>query len=328
MTTVSTDHLTGLIAAPHTPFDAQGAVRFDVIEAQADWLESQGVSGVFVCGTTGEGASLTNEERKQVAHRWIKAAGRRLHVIVHVGHASLAEACDLAQHAAALQPFAISAVPPSFFKPASIDSLVETCRHIAAAAGNVPFYYYHIPSMTGVDLSMTAFLLSAAERIPTLRGIKYTHGDLLEYRQCLTLMDGRFDVPFGRDEMLLCGLALGARSAVGSTYNYAAPHYLNLIKAFEAGEWSTARGAMDAVGPLISLLRECGEIASAKAIMSLLGIPCGNPRLPLRPLSASQVRRVEQFVETWSGFKRRDHSSMTSSAHSTSTILTASAGKH
>jgi N-acetylneuraminate lyase len=239
---------------------------------------------------------LTFDERMKLAERWVRVARGRLKVIVHVGHNSVADAVALAEHARSLKPFAVAAMPPTFFRPGSIDALVATCAEIASAAGSLPFYYYHIPSMTGVDLSMVRFLEAAGSAIPTLRGIKYTHNDLLEYRQCLALQDGRFDVPFGRDEMLLAALAYGATGAVGSTYNYAAPAYLKLMRAFAAGDLATCRAVADGVIKLVGVLRSLGEIPAGKAIMTTVGVELGPPRLPLRPLTAAQRAVLDGFL--------------------------------
>lgn len=292
------ERLLGLTAAPHTPFLDDGSLNLDAIGQQAEWLAAQGVSGVFVCGTTGEGTSLTLPERMAVAERWVAEAAGRLKVVVHVGHNSVADACALAAHARGLNPFAVGAMPPSFFKPPTVEALVETCVPIAAAAAPLPFYYYHIPSMTGVSLSMVRFLDLAGARIPTFRGIKYTHNDLMEYRQCLVLQEGRFDIPFGRDEILLSALVVGAQGAVGSTYNYAAPIYLDMMRAFKSGDLRAAQRRTDQVARLVEVLRELGEIAAAKAIMTALGIECGPPRPPLRPLTAAQRQRLGQFLAT------------------------------
>ena len=93
--------------------------------------------------------------------------------------------------------------------------LVECCAEIAAAAPRLPFYYYHIPIMTGVAVPMTTFLTEAARRIPNLAGLKYTANTLHEYQECVALDGGRFDVLFGFDELLLPSLAVGAAGAVG-----------------------------------------------------------------------------------------------------------------
>ena len=102
---------------------------------------------------------------------------------------------------------------------------------VASAASKLPFYYYHIPTMTGVNVSMHDFLQVAPERIDNLRGIKFTHGDLMDYQRCKKFADGQYDVAWGVDEMLLGALAIGAAAAVGSTYNYAAPLYHRMISS-------------------------------------------------------------------------------------------------
>ncbi len=89
----------GLIAAPFTPLRANGAVNLDAVAPYARWLHRHGVVGAFICGTTGEGMSLTMDERRQVAERWVATAPAGLRVIVHVGHNALADCQALAAHA-------------------------------------------------------------------------------------------------------------------------------------------------------------------------------------------------------------------------------------
>src|SRR5690242_19477076 len=110
--------LHGLVAAPHTPMTAAGEVNLRDIEQQAQLLVEGGVIAAFVCGTTGEGLSLTSEERKAVAERWVKVAPASLPLIVHVGHTSAGEARALAAHAQKIGARAVSALAPFFFKPA------------------------------------------------------------------------------------------------------------------------------------------------------------------------------------------------------------------
>ena len=176
--------LSGLVAAPFTPFDAEGSLYLDVVEDQAALLAESGVTGAFVCGTTGEGLSMTSDERKEVARQWVGVAGGRLKVIVHVGHTSQRDAMALARHAGQIGAAAMAALPPFFFKPQTAAEVVEFCRPIAAAAPELPFYYYNMPSMTGVHVSMVELLGIAQDRIPNFRGIKFTHGDLMEFQRC------------------------------------------------------------------------------------------------------------------------------------------------
>jgi N-acetylneuraminate lyase len=277
--------LTGLIAAPHTPFHPDGTVATEVIPQQARLLARNGVTGAFVCGTTGEGSSLTSAERRQVVEAWVAAKPAALALIVHVGHLSLGDACELARHAQECGADAIAALAPSFFKPASATELVAWCAQLAAAAPRLPFYYYHIPAMTGVTIPVADFLNSVNGQIPTLAGIKFTHENLMDFGQSVAIEGGRYDMLFGRDEILLSGIALGARGAVGSTYNYAAPLYLRIFEAFARGDLAAARCEQSRAMEMIAVLNRHGGMAAGKAAMKLIGIDCGPLRLPIRSLT-------------------------------------------
>lgn len=278
-------HLTGLIAAPHTPLRPDGSVALDVILPQARLLAHNGVSGAFICGTTGEGASLTSEERRHVAEAWLAARPAALSVIVHVGHLSLGEACAFARHAQDIGADAIATIAPSFFKPATMVELVAWCAQVAAAAPQLPFYYYHMPGMTGVALPAADFLSVASTQIPNLAGVKFTHENLMDFGRSTGHSGGKYNVLFGRDEILLPGLSLGARGAVGSTYNFAAPLYLRIIEAFDRGDLATARGDQARAMEFIGVLDRHGGLAAGKCVMKLIGLDCGPVRLPLRALT-------------------------------------------
>lgn len=281
--------------AAHTPFLSDGSLRLGVIEQQAAHFAQTGVQAVFVCGTTGESASLTVEERKTIAKTWFGVTrGTGLRIVVHVGSNSVTEAALLAAHAESCGAAAIAALSPSYFKPRSLEALIECCAQIAGAAPRTPFYFYDIPALTGVQFSMPEFLSRGAERIPNLAGLKFTNPDLKTYLQCLQLNGGRWDVPFGVDEHLLGALAMGARGAVGSGFNFAAPIYQRLLRAFERGDLTQARREQAHGGQLVDLLAGFGYLPAARAVMGMLGIPVGAPRLPHLPLTeeAEQLLRA------------------------------------
>jgi N-acetylneuraminate lyase len=293
-----TFRLTGLVAATHTPFDDDRELNLSVVEKQAEHLLRNGVGTAFVGGSTGESHSLTVAERRALAERWAAVAkGSPLKVVVHVGSNCLADAKALAAQAEALGAVAISALAPSYFKPKDVGALVACCAAITRAAPGTPFYFYDIPSLTGVHLSMPDFLDAAGGRIPTLAGIKFTNPDLMAYQRCLRAQGGRFDVPWGVDEYLLAALALGATGAVGSSYNFAAPIYQRVIAAVAAGDLAAAREQQFRSVELIALLAGFGYVAAAKAVMGLLGVPVGPPRLPHVRLSPSQAADLARAVE-------------------------------
>lgn len=292
-----TYRLSGIVAAPFTPFGADGELRLEMIPRQAALLAHNRVRGAFICGTTGEGASLTTAERKQVAAAWLGCRREGLAVIVHVGHNSLGESIDLTRHAAESGADAIATIAPGFFKPADAAALADWCGRIAAAAPKLPFYYYHMPSMTGCTASVVEFLKLAGPRIPNLAGVKFTHENLVEYTQAVGFDGGRYDLLFGRDELLLAGLALGAQGAVGSTYNYLAPLYHAIIAEFAAGNLVAARAHQLRAMRLIDCLLRYGVMAAGKAAMKFCGLDCGTVRAPLSSLSAAQEASLRRDLE-------------------------------
>jgi len=288
----------GLIAAPLTPMRADGDVDVGRIEAQAEFLARNGVVGAFACGTTGEGPSLTVPERMDVVRRWTEVAPDGFRVIVNVGHISLRDCRAMASHAAEVGAWGIGSTPSLFYRPTSLDALVDFAARIAAAAGSLPFYYYHVPSMTGVNFPMVEFLRAAAPKIPNLAGVKYTYEDLMDYSLCRRLDGGRFDCLFGRDEILLAGLSLGAEGAIGSTYNLAAPLYHGIMEACRAGDLDSAGDLQGrSMAMVCAVRRHGGEIPCFKHMMKMIGLDVGPPRPPLRPLTADQERALEAELE-------------------------------
>jgi N-acetylneuraminate lyase len=281
--------LTGLIPACHTPFQRDGRLDLPVVERQAALVRESGLRAVFVAGTTGEFSSLTVDERKALCERWVDAAGDVLRVAVHVGHDAQAEAIALAAHARQAGAAAIAATAPSFFKPATIHDLIEFCLPIAAEAEPLPFYYYHIPSLTGVHLPMAEFLHEARFRMPNLQGLKFSHDDLVDLQACVAADHGAFEILFGFDETLLAAVCLGVRGAVGCTYNFAAGHYQRMIRAFDAGDIAAARAAQRESAEMVKVLQAFGFMAAAKSVMRLIGVDCGPVRPPLANLTPSQL---------------------------------------
>ncbi len=290
--------LHGLVAATHTPFLSDGGLNLAAVEAQARHMLRNGIKNVFVGGSTGESHSLAVDERLALVQRWSEVVrGTDLRLVVHVGSNCLADARTLATHAQVAGAVAISALAPCYFKPKSLDVLIACCADIAAAAPDLPFYFYDIPVLTGVHFSMPEFLAVAPGRIPTLAGVKFTNPDLMAYQRCLQAGEGRFDIPWGVDEYLLAALALGAAGGIGSSYNFAAPIYLRMMAAFSRGDLATARAEQYRSVQLIELLASFGYMAAAKATMGFLGVDIGPARLPHANLTMEQGSRLRTSLE-------------------------------
>jgi len=290
--------ITGLIAATFAAYQEDGSINLNIIPSIVEKMITDGVSGVFICGTNGEGPNLTIEERMAIADAYVKAAAKRILVLVHVGHSSIAECRKLAAHAEQIGADAISSVAAFYFKPGSVANLVNSMAEIASAAPNTPFYYYNIPTLTGVGMDMIAFLEMAEEKIPNLAGIKYTASTLHEYQACLNYKDGKFDILFGFDEMLLPALAVGAKGAIGSTYTFAAPLYLQVIRLFEKGKLAEAAAIQLHAVNMVRCLVKFPPIPAQRAIMKMEGFELGNCRLPLEPLTIQDAEKFRADLDS------------------------------
>lgn len=285
----------GLIAAGFTPMRADGEVALEKVTELVDFAVNRKISALFINGTTGEFSSLSLEERLQLAEAYLKAAAGRLPIIVHVGSASVRESAILARHAKDQGAAAVGALAPFYFRPGDLNALVKTLKTIADACAPLPFYYYHIPVLTGVNFRMRDLLPLVEETIPNFAGIKFTHEDLMDYQRCVDYNPERFQIMFGRDEALLAGLALGAEAAVGSTYNFMPKIYHEVIAAFNKGDLPKARRWQGMSQAAISLLPRYG-FAAQKFMMKLAGVDVGPARQPVTALSPAQETEIREAL--------------------------------
>lgn len=295
------EKIEGLIAATYTPFDQKGELNTTLIPAYADYLKRSGVKGVFVNGTTGEGPSLTTKERMQSTEAWVTHKDQQFKVIIHVGHNSLQTSRHFAKHAQEIGADGIGAMAPNFFKPTDIASLISFNASIAEAASEIGYYYYHIPSMTGVNFPMIDFIKGAELQIPNLAGVKFTQENFMDLKLCLEYADRKYSILPGRDEVLLCGLALGVKAAIGSTYNYMAPLYLRMMEAFDRADLKLANELqLKAIKIVQVLIKYGGGIKAGKSFMRLVGLDCGNARLPVQSLTSSEEKLLQEELDALS----------------------------
>lgn len=290
--------LCGLIAATCVPLNADGELNLEIVPGLVDHLIGQGVTGLYANGSTGEGVSLLTDERRSVAEAYVQAADGRIPVAIQVGHNSLAEARRLAQHASQIGADLLSATCPSYFKVSDVATLVDCMAEVADGAPQLPFYYYHIPALTGSSLDILEFLKLGSERIPNLVGLKYTDTKLFEFQQCCELNQRGFDVVWGCDEMLLGALATGAQAGIGSTYNIAAPLYHRIIDAFDNGQLEEARRLQALSIQMIGVLNRFPFHAAVKAVLGMQGFDVGGCRLPLSSLSRTDAESLRRDLDT------------------------------
>ena len=300
------DKITGLIDAPFTPFYENGEVNLEPIEQYAKMLAKNGLKGVFINGSSGEGYMLTEDERMRLAERWVEVAPKGFKVIVHVGSTCVKSSERLAAHAQKIGAFGIGAMATPFPKIGRIEELVKYCEEIAAAAPELPFYYYHIPAFNGAFLSMLDFLKAVDGRIPNFAGIKYTYESLYEYNQCRLYANGKFDMLHGQDETILPCLAMGgAQGGIGGTTNYNGRCLVGILDAWKSGDLEKARELQNYAQEVINVICHFrGNIVGGKRIMKLIGLDLGKNRTPFNNMTDEEEARMKQELEAIDFFNR------------------------
>ena len=300
------DKITGLIDAPFTPFYENGEVNYEPIGKYASMLKKNGLKGVFINGSSGEGYMLTEDERMKLAEAWMAVAPEGFKVIVHVGSCCVKSSKMLAEHAEKIGAWGIGAMAPPFPKIGRIEELVKYIEEIAVGAPRLPFYYYHIPAFNGAYLPMVELLEAVDGRVPNFAGIKYTYESIYEYNQCRLYKNGKYDMLHGQDETILPSLAMGgARGGIGGTTNYNGRELVGIIEAWQAGDIETAREKQNFAQDVINVICHYrGNIVAGKRIMKLIGLDLGKNRTPFRNMTQDEEDAMKRELEAIHFFER------------------------
>ncbi len=278
----------GVMSAFITPFREDGFIKENAVGELVDFQVERGLDGIYVCGSTGEGMVMNEEERMQVAELVVKAVRGRVQVIVHVGTPDTKTAVRLAEHAKHIGAQGISAVPPYYYKHHK--NFVKGYYKDLAQATDLPLLVYHVPSQT---VGLTYETLTELMELPHVAGMKYTEDNLeimCRFKEqmgedCLTFM--------GHDAMLLSGLVLGANGGIGAFYNVMPRGFANVYKAFLQGDLTEAVKEQRQINRFITMMKQymlSANQAPIKAVLRAYGVDCGVPRRPALSLEEDREK--------------------------------------
>ncbi len=271
-----------------TPYTPDDQINFTVLRELVDYHLAKDVTGFYICGSTGEGAFQSTDERIKIAETVMERVNGRKPVIIHVGAAAINEATRLAQHAASLGAAGISSiVPPVVYNPAGIAPFLEK---VAAAAPNLPFY----PYLFGGSINSLALLKDLAH-IPNFYGTKYFGANMYEMGQIAAFRAENWTVFSGMDEQAALGLMYGAHGVIGSTLNFMPGVYRKIVEHLKSGEAEKALEYQQRGNRVTQVMLGMGFVGCMRAAMSKLGFEVGEPRLPNLPLPAA--KRAELFTQ-------------------------------
>jgi N-acetylneuraminate lyase len=284
-----------------TPTSPDGKPSFRACEQLVDLFASQGLGGIYLVGSTGQWPLFSIDERRQIAECVVRAARRRLPVMVHVGAVATADAVALARHAAEIGADAVSAVGPIYYQY-SADAVFEYYRWIGGAT-DLPLFAYHLSGVSKMALGPREFAARLLE-IPNITGMKITDHDLYPFGLIHALAGDRLQLFSGADEVMCHAVLSGAVGAIGSFYNLWGSACARARQATAAGDIATGRAFMLRLQTAIAdVLGSGGMWSFLRTAMRLkYGIEVGMPRPPLGAADAAwteaDARRIIERVDS------------------------------
>jgi 4-hydroxy-tetrahydrodipicolinate synthase len=287
--------LHGLMSAMTTPMTDDGsAVDESILRELTERTIAGGVHGLVPCGSTGEFAALTGDERRGVVEVVLDQAAGRVPVVPHVGAMSTVEAISHAKHAEAAGAAGLMVVAP-YYEPLDLEETKKYFLDIAAAV-SVPIMVYNLPVATGVNLE-PAEVASLARSAENISYVKDTSGD---FSQAARLIHDHGDVLrtfVGWDTLYLAALVEGGAGSVNGAANFITPQLVDVYEKVKAGQLIEAKSTWDEIFPLMQFLVSGGYVSAVKAALRILGYPAGSTRAPIGDLPADRKTELEQILK-------------------------------
>ena len=280
-------NLGGIIVPLVTPFDEQGELVSEMAVPLITHLQTVGVNGFYVGGSTGEGLLQSIDERRQYLRFVAETTNADVALIAQVGALSFRDAVTLANSARDYGYDAISSTPPFYFRYSEAE-IVSYYRELAAQSA-LPVLLYNVPGTTGRNISLDVQLEML--RLPNVIGSKHTDTDLYVAERLLQSNPDAL-IFHGADEMLTAGLAMGASGGIGSTFNLMPRQYLDIYRQVEAGDLAKAQATQRVVNDVIRELQRISPsvVPGIKLGLKMLGYDVGRARRPFQKVDVESGR--------------------------------------
>lgn len=270
----------GCATAIATPFTESG-VNFEEFGKLIDFQISEQIDALVVCGTTGESATMTDQERKDTFSYAIKKIAGRVPVIIGTGSNNTSSAIELTKYAESIGADGCLIVTPYYNKTTQV-GLVKHYQAIASQT-SLPIIVYSVPSRTGVNITpQTCLELS---KIPNIVAIKEASGDLSQIAQIASLCGDDLTIYSGNDDQVLPILSLGGKGVISVVSNIAPKRFSRMVHDYLNGNINDARATqLESISLINALFCEVNP-TPVKYALNLLGYDFGVPRLPLVEIS-------------------------------------------
>lgn len=278
----------GCATALVTPFTDDGNINFEELRKLIEFQIFEGVDSLVICGTTGESATMSTEEKKEVIKFAVQIARKRIPIIAGTGGNNTKNVIELSKYAESVGVSALLLVSP-YYNKTTQEGLITHYMEVAQNT-NLPIILYNVPSRTGINIDpSTCFELS---KIDNIVAIKEASGNISQAAKIASLCKDKLAIYSGNDDSIIPILSLGGLGCISVLSNLYPKFVHNMVNEYLNGNTRRALDmqlhSIDLIG---SLFCEVNPIP-IKYAMNYIGFKCGNPRLPLIELSDSGKQKV------------------------------------
>ena len=282
---------TGAATALITPLTADG-VDYEALGRLIDWQIDSGIDALVICGTTGEGSTLTDEEHRQVLRYSLERAAGRVPMIAGTGSNDTAYAIELTKYACQIGYDAMLVVTP-YYNKATQKGLIATFTAIADASTK-PLILYNVPSRTGVSIEPATYAALADH--PNIQAIKEANGNISKIVETVALVGNKLDIYSGNDDQIVPVLACGGKGVISVLSNLLPSQTSLLCRRFLSGDVAGAMAMQTKYLSLINALFCEVNPIPVKAAMAAMGYCENYLRLPLTPMEEDNRQKLLQYM--------------------------------
>lgn len=288
--------LKGSIVALVTPLDNQGQIKDDELKKLIDWHIENKTDGILVCGTTGESATLAHPEHRKIVKLAVTHANKRIPIIAGCGSNSTQEALDLTAYAEEVGADYSLVITPYYNRPTQ-EGLYQHFKKIADSV-NIPIIIYNVPSRTGSNI-LPETVARIYKDCKNIVGIKEASGSLDQITKIMTLVDDKFLLLSGSDEINLPILSIGGTGAVSVVANILPQESHDLITNFLEGNLAEAKRLQLYLYDIIKVLFIETNPIPVKTALGLMKMIVPNMRLPLCEMSAANLDKLKIILKKY-----------------------------
>ncbi len=284
---------TGAGVAIVTPFNADESINYDKLDELIDYHCENGTDSIIICGTTGESATMTEEEHMECVKFAIDRAKGRIPVIAGTGSNCTKTAVDMSKEAAQYGADGLLLVTP-YYNKATQAGLIAHYTAVAKEA-KAPIIMYSVASRTGCNIE-PATVAELVKNVDNIVGVKEASGNISQVAKIMSLTDGNIDLYSGNDDQIVPLLSLGAKGVISVLSNVAPKETHDICERFFAGDVAGSAALQLKAIPLCEkLFCEVNPIPVKKA-MKLMGMDCGPLRMPLTELTPAHTQELARAM--------------------------------